>query len=90
VGTSAIFSIVSGLVIGRPQHPGSPRAQMVQPLRLGTRAAGFHVAPPLSVAETCDDSLFLTSPRQQDDAGQSSPCAGPRAVGSGSIDGSRC
>jgi len=43
VGTSAIFSIVSGLVIGRPQHPGR------RGLRWSSRF-GWGLGPPASTS----------------------------------------
>lgn len=63
----AIFGIVSGVVIGLLECPGSAWAQIVEPPRVGTPAAGFYVTPSLSVSETYDDNIFLTSAQQQDD-----------------------
>jgi len=63
----AIFGIVSGVVIGPLQYPGSAWAQIVEPPRMGPRAAGFYVTPSFSVSETYDDNIFFSSSQQQDD-----------------------
>jgi hypothetical protein len=53
---AAVLVIAVGLSVGPLAHPGSALAQ-----------AGYYVTPLLTVSETYDDNLFLTSSNRQDD-----------------------
>ena len=53
---AAVLVIAVGLSIGPFEHPGSALAQ-----------AGYYVTPSLTVSETYDDNLFLTSSNRQND-----------------------
>src|SRR6266404_6064598 len=53
---TAAFMIVVGLSIGLLEQPGRALAQ-----------AGYYVTPSLSVTETYDDNVFISSSHQKDD-----------------------